>query len=265
MGGYIAVGVIDESGNLETIVGHTNALPKTFKNSAFIGGDFSQLHEYLEHFRQYSPEEGYGPSANVPSEYGYILFDLKDRAIISAQNYTSVGTLSGPQVTSDAAARILSTRISYDGDERVATVVGPYASVAEFNADPSNDPRGGVPSYADLLDEILTLAPKDLDRSGTGSDIFQQIFDSLPQPKREDLLERLNKSRAVDEYAPTMFTYEIDYGNWLIVDGDRDTEDMTAVLGYISDRVDISDEFPQWDSYLRSMQVEGEEATAPAL
>lgn len=266
MGGLVAVGVIDETGRLETIVGRTNALPPVFKNSAFIGGDFSKLEEYLEYFRHNRLDEGYGPSDHVPSEYGYVLFDLKDRAIISAQDYTSIGTLSGPQITNDDAARIICSRISYNADgESVTTSVGPYASVTEFDADLANDPRGGVESYSDILDEIIALAPSDIDRSGDGTSIIARMFDSLTEEKRTEIAGRLEKSRAVDEFASTMFTYEIDYGNWLIVDGRRNSGDLSAVLGYITERVDLSgDELEGWNTYLSSMQAD-DEIEEPAI
>lgn len=151
MGGKVAIGLIEKDGALKTITGWTNPIPKAVKNEAFSAGDVSSLREYLEFYGNDRGGQGYGPTGNVPSEYGYVLFDLRESAIVSAQSYTSFGECLGIQIHGalsgtgdgtprgdDGLARMITHRMDWDEDrqEMRATPVGPFADAAEMAGTP---------------------------------------------------------------------------------------------------------------------------------
>lgn len=275
MGGLIAVGVIRENGRLETVVGHTNLLPKTFKNEVFVDGDISALEAYVQHFGAFQLnrqpdglggyDDEYGPSEPVPSEYGFVLFDLKEKTILSAQNYTSVTTISGPSVDSDGAAKIVSGRISYDADGgRIVTPVGPYGSAEGFLADTENDPRKGVPTFGEFLDEVMAIMPDYRPEPGSGLvGLMEAAVDKLSPEEGRALLERFQLVHEVSETMPSMFSFEMDFRDWNVFDGGRNSEDFETIRDYLAERGYLNEATDEvWTSEIARLRAAGEE---PAL
>lgn len=270
MGGLVAVGVIREDGRLQTVVGHTNSLPKTFKNESFLEGDTSALDAYLDHFRSFQLnrqpdglggyDDEYGPSEPVPSE-GFVLFDLKEKTILSAQNYTSVTTIAGPSVDSDDAARIVSGRISYGADgERTVTPVGPYGTAEEFLADAENDPRKGVPTFGAFLDEVMAILPDYTPEPGSGFvELMEAAVDKLSPEEGQALLERFQLVHDVNEGMPLMFSFELDFRDWSVFDGNRKSEDFETIRDYLADRGYLNEAAVEaWNSEIARLRAADE-------
>lgn len=148
MGGRIAIGVIDKNGALKTIEGHTNPLPAVMKTEAFAKyGDLADLEHYLEFYEKDVSGEGFGPMANIPKGYGYVLFDLREKAVLSAQDYTTLHSLLAIEVTNaagrdeglaDGKARLLTHRYDWNEDEQamVAVAIEGFKNVEDLKATP---------------------------------------------------------------------------------------------------------------------------------
>lgn len=260
MGGLIAVGLI-ANGELKTVVGHTNTLPQTIKNRRFAEGDIEQFEGWFDRYGSRNlpdamDDESFGFSDHVPSEYGYVLVDLNERIVLSAQNYTSLTSISGPRVESDDEAAIVTGRIVYDEDGRTTVVpVGPYATARDFADDPDNDPRGGVPTLGEFFNELRALVPDWKPEAGMGFvDMFEAAHGTLTRKAGQALLDRYKSIAEFPENAPSFHMFEVDLKDWSVFDGSRTPEDLATIRDYLSERNLLSpEELVEWESYLRSM------------
>jgi hypothetical protein len=262
MGGLVAVGMIDENGDLKTVVGHTNTLSKTIKNRRFVDGDISQFESWFDRYGNRNlPEnmddEAFGFSDHVPIEYGYVLVDLNERTILSAQDYTSFTTISGPRVNSDEAAQIVSGRITFDENHEVVVIpVGPYVSADEFLADPENDPRKGVPTFGEVFDEIRAIVPDW--RPGPDHNIGDMLEAAVGKLSEDDgnaLVARVMQSFEMDDTAPTFYSFETDFRDWTVLDGSRNADDFETVRDYLADRGQLTDEMNAvWDNAIARLR-----------
>lgn len=254
MGGLVAVGLI-ANGDLKTVVGHTNTLPETIKNRSFVDGDISQFEAWFDRYGNRNlPEkmddEAFGFSDHVPSEYGYVLVDLSEKTILSAQDYTSFTSLNGPRIATDGAAQIVSGRITFDeNDEVVVVPSGPYATVEEFLADPENDPRRGIPTFGEILDEVRALVPhyRPTSESGFG-EMVVAAAKTLPEADREAFLAKVLKTVEEGDALPLYYSYRADFGSWKVFDGTRAASDFGTIRDYLADRGHLSEEMTSvWD------------------
>jgi hypothetical protein len=265
MGGLVAVGLI-ANGDLKTVVGHTNTLSETIKNRSFVDGDISLFESWFDRYGirnlpENMDDEAFGFSDHVPSEYGYVLVDLNERTIVSAQDYTSFTTISGPRVESDGAAQIVSGRITFDeNDEVVVVPVDPYASVAEFEADPENDPRKGVPTFGEFFDEVRALVPDWRPAHGQGfTDMVEAAVETLTKNEAQALLKRAVLVDEVTETAPTFYSFETDFGDWSVFDGSRNADDFETVRDYLADRGYLTDEMTAvWNEAIAALRPQAE-------
>lgn len=271
MGGLIAVGLI-ANGELKTVVGHTNTLPQTIKNRRFAEGDIEQFEGWFDRYGvrnlpENMDDEAFGFSAHVPSEYGYVLVDLNERVVLSAQDYTSFTTISGPRVETDDEAAIVAGRIVYD-DHGETTVVaaGPYATAQQFADDPDNDPRGGVPTLGEFFNELRALVPDWKPETGMGFvDLFEAAHGTLTRKAGQALLDRYKSIAEFPENAPTFHMFELDLKDWSVFDGSRQPGDLATIRDYLSERGLLSaDELAEWESYLQSMFPDEEADRSPA-
>jgi hypothetical protein len=276
MGGLVAVGLIDKDGDLRTVVGHTNTLSETIKSRRFVDGDISQLEEWLDRYATRNlpvimDDEAFGASDHLPREYGYILVDMKERTILSAQDYTTFGTISGPRIDTDDAARIVAGRITFDENDAVIVVpAGPYATVEEFTADLENDPRKGVPTFGEFFDEVRAHVPDWRPECGEGYvDMVKAALETLSESEAQALLERAILVDKVIDTAPTFYSFQTDFGSWSVFDGSRNGDDFETVRDYLADRGHLTDEMTAiWNAAIAGFRpetgVEEDVAEAPA-
>jgi hypothetical protein len=276
MGGLVAVGLI-ANGELKTVVGHTNTLSETIKNRSFVDGDISLFESWFDRYGSRNlpdnmDDEAFGFSDHVPVEYGYVLVDLNERTILSAQDYTSITTISGPRVDSDGAAQIVSGRITYDeNDDVVITPVGPYATVTEFLADPENDPRKGVATFGEIFDEIRAIVPDWRPGPESGiADMVDAAVGRLPKDDADALMERVMQTLEMDDTLPTFYSFEASFGDWSVFDGRRNADDFETIRDYLADRGHLTDEMTKvWDAAIAQLQPSDDheedfaEASAP--
>jgi hypothetical protein len=239
-------------------------LSETIKSRRFVDGDISQLEEWLDRYATRNlpvimDDEAFGASDHLPREYGYILVDMKERTILSAQDYTNFGTISGPRIDTDDAARIVAGRITFDeNDEVIVVPVGPYATVEEFNADLENDPRKGVPTFGEFFDEVRTHVPDWRPECGDGYvDMVKAALETLSESEALALLERAILVDKVIDTAPTFYSFQTDFGIWSVFDGSRNGDDFETVRDYLADRGHLTDEMTAiWNAAIAGLRPE---------
>jgi hypothetical protein len=99
MGGRIAIGIIEHDGSLKTIEAHTKFMPGALINEAFAKtGDVSELREFLVDYETDKFGEGFGRIGNVPSDYGYVLVDLREGNFVASQRFTNFDMIIGAEI-----------------------------------------------------------------------------------------------------------------------------------------------------------------------
>nr|WP_250807341.1 hypothetical protein [Neorhizobium tomejilense] len=147
MGGKVAVGIIEEDGSFKTVTAWSNPLPPAMQSEAFVKGDYAKLREYIDYYEHDRGDQGYGPSGNIPSGYGYFLIDLREKTMLSAQGYTTIDSYLGIQIKSamrqqrelsDGLARMVThiMRWNEEDGEMQPAAVGPFRDAAHMSEMP---------------------------------------------------------------------------------------------------------------------------------
>jgi hypothetical protein len=150
MGGRISIGIIENDGTLKTIEAHTKFMPGGIKNEAFAQGDVSELRSFLIDYENDTFKEGVGPKGNIPSDYGYVLIDLREGNFLAAQRFTTFNMIVGAEIShaesfkrggkagADGLARMITHRQDWsDADQEMVSVeVGPFKDASELIANP---------------------------------------------------------------------------------------------------------------------------------
>ncbi|MCS4089222.1 hypothetical protein [Rhizobium sp. BK176] len=151
MGGRIAIGIIEQDGALKTIEAHTKFMPGAIINEGFAKtGDVSELREFLDKYENDVFSEGFGKIANVPSDYGYVLVDLREGNFVAAQRFTNFNTIIGAEIAqaeffkrggkagADGLARMITHLHEWnDDDQKMETVeIEPLKDASSLLANP---------------------------------------------------------------------------------------------------------------------------------
>lgn len=151
MGGRISIGIIENDGTLKTIEAHTKFMPGAIINEAFAkSGDVSELRDFLIDYEQDKFNDGFGRIGNVPSHYGYVLVDLRERNFVAAQRFTNLELIVGAEIAqaeffkrggkagADGLARMITHRRDWSeaDQEMVSVEVGPFKDASELKANP---------------------------------------------------------------------------------------------------------------------------------
>lgn len=94
MGGHISVGVRRADGTFQTIGVWTNPLRYYVQDEAFMNGSLAPLDDFFSRYLKDDVEEGFGPQATIPGEYGYVLVDEITHTVTDWQYYTDLGAVS---------------------------------------------------------------------------------------------------------------------------------------------------------------------------
>ena len=207
MGGRLNVGVIEKDGTLKTIEGYTNTILGVMKREAFANGDFSGMRKWLSDYENDVFNEGFGPRANVPFYYGYLLFDLRDNVILGAQAYThftptlaaevSMALQAGDRERADEMARLITHRREWSEEEQsmVSVPIEGFRDAAHMSATPGamRNSDGMSPNF-----EIAFPAWKLIshDRTPEG---FEAIRDYLDERGLLSPSEKENWDFAIEE------------------------------------------------------------------
>lgn len=177
---------------MKTIVGWTNALRPTIQNEAFAAGDYSRLREYVDFYENDRGSQDYGPSKNIPDEYGYILIDLVEKTILSAQDYTNVGTQLGLEIkmamqndptTADERARLVTSLKVWndDTDDWDVVPVGPFRDAAHMAEDREAWYVGGNHLEGMPKTYVIDLPGWTLSHAQPDAEQFEKVRDYLAQ------------------------------------------------------------------------------------
>ena len=149
MGGRISIGIIENDGTLKTIEAHTKFMPGAIVNEAFAKvGDVSELREFLADYEQDKFGESFGPIGNVPSDYGYVLVDLREGNFVAAQRFTNFNIILGAEIAqaeffkrggkagADGLARMITHRREWSDDDlqMVSVAIGPFKDASALKA-----------------------------------------------------------------------------------------------------------------------------------
>ncbi|MCZ7860971.1 hypothetical protein O9X98_06095 [Agrobacterium salinitolerans] len=151
MGGRISIGIIENDGTLKTIEAHTKFMPGAIINEAFAkSGDVSELREFLVDYEQDKFNLGSGRIGNVPSDYGYVLVDLREGNFVASQKFTNLDIIIGAEIAqaeffkrggkagADGLARMITHRRDWSeaDQEMVSVEIGPFKDASELKANP---------------------------------------------------------------------------------------------------------------------------------
>ncbi|MCV9964980.1 hypothetical protein OIU34_24090 [Pararhizobium sp. BT-229] len=151
MGGRISIGIIENDGSLKTIEAHTKFMPGAIINEAFAKtGDVSELREFLDKYENDIFGEGFGRTGNVPSDYGYVLVDLREGNFVAAQRFTNFETIIGAEIAqaeffkrggkagADGLARMITHLHEWNTFEQKMEYVEiePFKDASELKANP---------------------------------------------------------------------------------------------------------------------------------
>ncbi|MBY3433633.1 hypothetical protein HFN89_05670 [Rhizobium laguerreae] len=151
MGGKISIGIIEPDGKLKTIMAHTKFMPGAIINEAFAKtADVSELREFLVDYEQDKFGEGTGPIGNVPSDYGYVLVDLRESNFLAAQRFTKFDVVIGTEIAqaeffkrggkagADGLARMITHLHEWnDFEQKMEYVeIEPFEDASELKANP---------------------------------------------------------------------------------------------------------------------------------
>jgi hypothetical protein len=151
MGGRISIGIIEQDGTLKTIEAHTKFMMGAIVNEAFAkAGDVSELRDFLIDYEQDKFNEGFGPIANVPSDAGYVLVDLREGNFVAAQRVTNFEMIIGAEIAqaeffkrggkagADGLARMITHLHEWnDAEEKMEYVeIEPFKDATVLKANP---------------------------------------------------------------------------------------------------------------------------------
>ncbi|MDW9481293.1 hypothetical protein GOB57_21850 [Sinorhizobium meliloti] len=151
MGGRISIGIIENDGTLKTIEAHTKFMPGAIINEAFAkSGDVSELREFLVDYEEDKFNDGFGRIGNVPSEYGYVLVDLREGNFVAAQRFKNLDIIIGAEIAqaeffkrggkagADGLARMITHRHEWSeaDQEMVSVEIGPFKDAGQLKANP---------------------------------------------------------------------------------------------------------------------------------
>lgn len=183
MGGRISIGIIENDGTLKTIEAHTKFMPGAIINEAFAkSGDVSELREFLIDYEQDKFNDGFGRIGNVPSEYGYVLVDLREGNFLASQRFTNFELIVGAEIAqaeffkrggkagADGLARMITHRQDWSeaDQEMISVEVGPFKDASELKANPEllyYEP-GGVSRSFDISYPAWNTSFHDYDPEG---------------------------------------------------------------------------------------------------
>jgi hypothetical protein len=96
MGGEVFVGIRTEDGSEHLSLRWTNLIPWVFAQPSFYEEPYALRQDFIE---AATPEHSWPQSVKVTSieksEYGVILVDFKNKEVLSRQDYTRIGGISG--------------------------------------------------------------------------------------------------------------------------------------------------------------------------